>query len=67
MPYHTDEVILGFYTRTRNEGLKAKVIVDYVREPFVFAPGKVRVTLDYGIRTVSYTHLDVYKRQPLPD
>lgn len=51
MPYHTDEVILGFYTRTRNEGLKAKVIVDYVREPFVFAPGNVRVTLDYGIRT----------------
>ena len=47
----TDEVILGFYTRIRNEGLKAKVIVDYIREPFVFAPGNVRVTLDYGIRT----------------
>lgn len=46
-----DEVILGFYTRIRNEGLKAKVIVDYVREPFVFAPGNVRVTLDYDIRT----------------
>lgn len=46
-----DEVILGFYTRIRNEGLKAKVIVDYIREPFVFAPGNVRVTLDYGIRT----------------
>ena len=47
----TNEVILGFYTRIRNEGLKAKVIVDYIREPFVFAPGNVRVTLDYGIRT----------------
>ena len=47
----TNEVILGFYTRIRNEGLKAKVIVDYTREPFVFAPGNVRVTLDYGIRT----------------
>ena len=46
-----DEVILGFYTRIRNEGLKAKVIVDYTREPFVFAPGNVRVTLDYNIRT----------------
>lgn len=46
-----DEVFLGFYTRVRNEGLKAKVIVDYIREPFVFAPGNVRVTLDYGIRT----------------
>lgn len=46
-----DEMLLGFYTRVRNEGLKAKVIVDYIREPFVFAPGNVRVTLDYGIRT----------------
>ena len=47
----SDELILGFYTRIRNEGLKAKVIVDYTREPFVFAPGNVRVTLDYDIRT----------------
>ena len=51
MAHSTDEVILGFYTRIRNEGLKPKVIVDYIREPFVFAPGNVRVTLDYKIRT----------------
>lgn len=25
--------------------------MDYTREPFVFAPGNVRVTLDYDIRT----------------
>ena len=47
----TDEVMLGFYTRIKNEGLRAKVIVDYTREPFIFAPGNVRVTLDYNIRT----------------
>lgn len=46
-----DEVLLGFYSRLRNEGLEAKVIVDYTREPFVFGPGNVRVTLDYSIRT----------------
>ena len=46
-----NDVILGFYTRIRNEGLKARVIVDYIREPFVFAPGNTRVTLDYDIRT----------------
>lgn len=46
-----DNVILAFYTRIRNKGLKAQVIVDYTREPFVFAPGNVRVTLDYNIRT----------------
>ena len=51
MSQSTDEVILGFYTRIRNEGLKAKVIVDYTREPFVLDAGNVRVTLDYNIRT----------------
>ncbi len=51
MATSTDKVILGFYTRVRNEGLKAKVIVDYIREPFAFAPGNTRVTLDYNIRT----------------
>ena len=51
MSHAADEVIRGFYTRIRNEGLKARVIVDYIREPFVFAPGNVRVTLDHGIRT----------------
>jgi hypothetical protein len=51
MAASTDEMILAFYTRIRNEGLKAKVIVDYIREPFVYAPGNVRVTLDYDIRT----------------
>ena len=51
MSRSTDEVILGFYTRVRNEGLAARVLVDYTREPFVFGPGNVRVTLDYNIRT----------------
>ena len=44
-------VILCFYASIVSEGLKAKVIVDYTREPFIFAPGNVRVTLDYNIRT----------------
>lgn len=46
-----NEVLTGFYTRIRNEGLLPKVIVDYTREPFVYGPGNVRVTLDYNIRT----------------
>lgn len=51
MAESTDQVLLGFYLRIRNEGLAAKVIVDYSREPFVFSPGNVRVTLDYNIHT----------------
>lgn len=37
--------------KMRVEGLEPKTIVDYMREPFVYAPGNVRVTLDYDIRT----------------
>lgn len=46
-----DEVLRGFYERVRTEGLRAQVIVDYTREPFIFPAGNVRVTLDYDIRT----------------
>ena len=33
------------------EGLRPRTIVDCTREPFVYAPGNVRVTLDYDLRT----------------
>ena len=33
------------------ERLEPKTIVDYIREPFIYTPGNVRVTLDYDIRT----------------
>lgn len=39
------------YSKMKNQGLIPKTIVDYTREPFIFAPGNVRVTLDYNIRT----------------
>ncbi len=46
-----EEVVRGFYARFCHAGLRPKVLVDYTREPFVFAAGNVRVTLDYAIRT----------------
>ncbi len=39
------------YCRMCSQGLRPKTIVDYTREPFIYAPGNVRVTLDYDIRT----------------
>lgn len=39
------------YVKMLSQGLKPKTIVDYTREAFVFAPGNVRVTIDYSIRT----------------
>ncbi len=40
-----------FYSKITGGGLRPKTIVDYTREPFVFAPGNVRITLDYNIRS----------------
>ena len=47
-----DDALLGELCRkARTERLRAKTIVDYTREPFVYGPGNVRVTLDEDIRT----------------
>lgn len=44
-------LIQELYSKMMSQALRPKTIVDYLREPFVFAPGNVRVTLDYNIRT----------------
>lgn len=48
----TDRPLLDELLRkSLSEGLRPKTIVCYTREPFLFGPGNVRVTLDYGLRT----------------
>lgn len=44
-------LVRELYSKMMSQGLRPKTLVDYWREPYVFAPGNVRVTLDYGIRT----------------
>ena len=44
-------LVQELYCKMRYQGLEPKTIVDYTREPFIFRPGNVRVTLDYDIRT----------------
>lgn len=44
-------LIQEFSSKMCSQGLQPKTIVDYTREAFVYAPGNVRVTLDYNIRT----------------
>ena len=43
-------LVQELYVKMNSQGLRPKTIVDYTREPFVYAPGNVRVTLDYNIR-----------------
>lgn len=44
-------LITELYGKMRAQRLRPRTIVDYTREPFVYGPGNVRVTLDYNIRT----------------
>lgn len=44
-------LLAELYSKIMAQGLAPKTIVDYTREAFVYAPGNVRVTLDYNIRT----------------
>lgn len=51
MSVSPEPLIQELYSKIMSQGLRPKVIVDYIREPFVYAPGNVRITLDYEIRT----------------
>ena len=50
MPSSDRPLVRELYSKMRR-GLRPKTVVDYTREPFTYAPGNVRVTLDYDIRT----------------
>ncbi len=45
------DLVRELYAKMTGERLMPRTIVDYTREPFVYAPGNVRVTLDYNIRS----------------
>lgn len=51
MPGSGVPLIQELYSKMKSQGLRPRTIVDYTREPFVYGPGNVRVTLDYNIRT----------------
>lgn len=51
MLQYENPLVQELYTKMIIEGLRPKTIVDYTREPYVYAPGNVRVTIDYNIRT----------------
>ena len=54
MPNRSEEetnLLRELYAKMRYQGMRPKTIVDYTREPFIYDPGNVRVTLDYDIRT----------------
>jgi len=51
MKEHPQPLVRELYAKMISERLMPRTIVEYTREPFVYGPGNVRVTLDYDIRT----------------
>lgn len=50
MKYSEYPLVQELYVKMTYQGLRPKTIVEYIREPFVFRPGNVRVALDHDIR-----------------
>lgn len=46
-----EALILELHAKMQYQQLKPKTIVDYIREPYIYAPGNVRVTIDSQIET----------------
>lgn len=45
------KLVCELYLKMMSQGLRPKTIVEYDRKAYTYAPGNVRVTLDYHIRT----------------
>lgn len=51
---HPSGLVRELYVKMRTQQLRPRVLVSYLREPYVYAPGNVRVTFDSQIRTTMY-------------
>lgn len=50
-----DPLLLELYNKINTQQLKPRVIVDYVREPYIYEHGNVRITFDSGLKTGLYS------------
>ena len=51
MAEHPSGLVRELGAKMRTELLRPKTLVSYVREPYVYAPGNVRVTFDLAVRS----------------
>ena len=56
MKSHPEELVRELYAKMNYQRLGPRVLVSYLREPYIYRPGNVRVTFDSQIRTSLYEH-----------
>ena len=54
MKDHPQELVRELYAKMNYQRLRPRVLVSYVREPYIYRAGNVRVTFDSQIRTTLY-------------
>ena len=54
MRSHPSELVRELYCKLKYQQLRPRVMVSYLREPYVYPPGNVRVTFDSKIRTTLF-------------
>ncbi len=62
MPEHPSELVKELYCKMTLQQLRPRVVISYLREPYIYGPGNVRVTFDSNIRT-SLFHRDFFKKE----
>ncbi len=51
MRYSAEPLLIELYTKMNFQQLRPKTLVDYIREPYIYEPGNVRITIDSNIKT----------------
>ena len=54
MKTHPQDLVRELYAKMKYQRLRPKVLVSYIREPYIYPPGNVRVTFDSSIRTTMF-------------
>ena len=54
MMEHSSPLVRGLYAKMRYQMLRPRVLVSYMREPYIYRAGNVRVTFDSNIRTTLF-------------
>lgn len=51
MRFSENSLLVELYAKMNFQQLRPRTLVDYIREPYIYKPGNVRVTFDSGITT----------------
>lgn len=51
---HSEPLVRELYAKMHYQMLRPRVLVSYMREPYIYQAGNVRITFDFDIRTTMY-------------